>query len=407
MRDEKKSMLHAESGRAYLKNGLLDEAIVEFKASLSFAPDNLGASVNLATALKQKKSFPEAITILESLVNQDREISNENLGMIHYNLGNTYRDIKNEDKAIEQYKKAVEKRPNHASTWHNLGQSYFSTGDLENAAKAYEKALEYNPNHTEARARLELFNDLKDSGEIEAVKEIITKPSDEFEKMSILGVEYSLQGKFDIAISEFKKALNLYPDEGALYIRLAEAQFDFMHSKELKDLSLVEENIKLLDRAEQLIISGKSKYPRDKYNGLSELHDLKGRCFIVLKNYQLATEELEKALEIEPNREESIKMLSKLEDFKGFMREKESKSKSKGCFIATACYGTSIGEEVKNLCSFRDKYLDRNLIGRAMVQFYYNHAPKAADFIMDKEYLKIIIRECLRPYIWIINKIGR
>lgn len=75
------------------------------------------------------------------------------------------------------------------------------------------------------------------------------------------------------------------------------------------------------------------------------------------------------------------------------------------CFIATACYGTSMAEEVKTLSAFRDRYLITNPTGEAMVKFYKTHSPRVADFIRDKEDLKIIIRACLKPIVWIISKV--
>jgi len=86
-------------------------------------------------------------------------------------------------------------------------------------------------------------------------------------------------------------------------------------------------------------------------------------------------------------------------------RAKEEPGKKGGCFIATACYGSPMAEEVKILSTFRDRYLTTNPTGKALVNFYYNHSPRVADFIRDKEDLKIIIRACLKPIIWIINKV--
>lgn len=76
-----------------------------------------------------------------------------------------------------------------------------------------------------------------------------------------------------------------------------------------------------------------------------------------------------------------------------------------GCAIATACYRTPMAEELKDLCVFRDQYLLTNPAGRALVKLYYRNSPKVADFIRDKECLKAIGREILRPFIWIIRKI--
>jgi hypothetical protein len=69
------------------------------------------------------------------------------------------------------------------------------------------------------------------------------------------------------------------------------------------------------------------------------------------------------------------------------------------CFIATACYGTRMADEVKILRRFRDRYLIKHPAGRAFVHFYNKYGPKAADFIRNKEPLKRIIRHCLKPII--------
>ncbi|MDH4219142.1 MAG: hypothetical protein OEW23_10240, partial [Candidatus Aminicenantes bacterium] len=75
------------------------------------------------------------------------------------------------------------------------------------------------------------------------------------------------------------------------------------------------------------------------------------------------------------------------------------------CFIATACYGTSMVKEVKILSAFRDQYLLTNPMGRVLVNFYKIYSPRVADFIRDKEYLKAGVRECLRPFIKIMSQI--
>lgn len=73
-----------------------------------------------------------------------------------------------------------------------------------------------------------------------------------------------------------------------------------------------------------------------------------------------------------------------------------------GCFIATACYGTAMAEEVKILSALRDRYLLPNPVGQAFVRFYYKYSPKVADFIRDNESLKAIVREFLKPIVCIV-----
>jgi uncharacterized repeat protein (TIGR02543 family) len=76
-----------------------------------------------------------------------------------------------------------------------------------------------------------------------------------------------------------------------------------------------------------------------------------------------------------------------------------------GCFIATASYGTPMAEEVKILSAFRDQHLLTNPIGRALIRVYYLYSPEAADFIRERESLKAVVRECLKPVIKIMRRI--
>lgn len=75
------------------------------------------------------------------------------------------------------------------------------------------------------------------------------------------------------------------------------------------------------------------------------------------------------------------------------------------CAIATACFGTSTAEEVQFLCALRDRYLLTNHQGRALVRAYYHISPTIAGLIQDKEYLRMIVREHLKPLIWIARMI--
>lgn len=70
-----------------------------------------------------------------------------------------------------------------------------------------------------------------------------------------------------------------------------------------------------------------------------------------------------------------------------------------GCFIATACYGTAMAEEVRVLSAFRDRYLLPHPPGRAFVGLYYALSPRIADGIRDNEEIKAMIRELLRPVV--------
>lgn len=74
-------------------------------------------------------------------------------------------------------------------------------------------------------------------------------------------------------------------------------------------------------------------------------------------------------------------------------------SRSGGCFIATAAYGTAMAKEIQILREFRDEYLLTNALGQAFVDFYCRISPPIADFIVEHPGLKPIVRAGLMPIV--------
>lgn len=75
-----------------------------------------------------------------------------------------------------------------------------------------------------------------------------------------------------------------------------------------------------------------------------------------------------------------------------------------GCFIATACYGTPMADEVILLKEFRDRDLLSNPVGKTFVRAYYKFSPSIADFINKTPLLKKIIRGILKPIVWVVRE---
>jgi outer membrane protein assembly factor BamB len=66
--------------------------------------------------------------------------------------------------------------------------------------------------------------------------------------------------------------------------------------------------------------------------------------------------------------------------------------KEKGCFIATAAYGTDTAEELDILREFRDMVLLPNSLGARFVSLYYRISPPIAGFISRHEVLRTAVR---------------
>lgn len=82
-----------------------------------------------------------------------------------------------------------------------------------------------------------------------------------------------------------------------------------------------------------------------------------------------------------------------------FLRSSEPEKKNKGCFIATAAYGTPMAKEVITLYDFRDLVLNKSEAGRQFVSFYYRFSPAISRVIKRNSLFKAISRLLLKPII--------
>jgi hypothetical protein len=67
------------------------------------------------------------------------------------------------------------------------------------------------------------------------------------------------------------------------------------------------------------------------------------------------------------------------------------------CFVATAAWGSPLAKDVGVLRRLRDRHLQSNGLGRAMVSAYYALGPALADAIREREGLRAAARIALAP----------
>lgn len=72
---------------------------------------------------------------------------------------------------------------------------------------------------------------------------------------------------------------------------------------------------------------------------------------------------------------------------------------NKNCFIATAAYGSGDEKDVETLRQFRNQFLLKTSFGKKFVRFYYQISPPIAEFIAQHEFLKILVRGALSPFV--------
>ena len=75
----------------------------------------------------------------------------------------------------------------------------------------------------------------------------------------------------------------------------------------------------------------------------------------------------------------------------------------KGCFIATAAYGSYLAPEVVKLRNFRDQVLLKTTAGTLFVELYYDLSPQFAEVIMDNPLLRDLARWTLTPLVYSVS----
>jgi hypothetical protein len=79
----------------------------------------------------------------------------------------------------------------------------------------------------------------------------------------------------------------------------------------------------------------------------------------------------------------------------------------RGCFIATAAYGTPTAEQIDVLREFRDAVLLESAAGSQFVALYYRLSPPIAEFIAGNSFLRTLVRELLvDPIVWVVEATG-
>jgi len=140
-----------------------------------------------------------------------------------------------------------------------------------------------------------------------------------YEDLHVRALTASLEGDYSTALGLINELSNKYPDEGAPLIR--KADLIYKGAEKLSSAQKIFDCIDMLDKAESLIRTKKSKYPMDKYNGLRDLYFLRGYFYSVLggampEYLDKAIDDFNRCLELDPNYEKAINLKERSEQEK-------------------------------------------------------------------------------------------
>ena len=226
------------SGFAYLNKKEYDKAISDFTKAIEIDPNYPFAYANRGLAYTYRKDLTRAILDYNKAIELEPKLA------VYTNRGCAYANQGNISQAISDFTKAIELNPNDAYAYTNRGLAYASQKNFAQAISDSAKAIEINPKYAEAYYSRGLAycgtkeydkaqQDMHKAQELgyvidPKILDAIKKTSES--KYSVVGsvvkiaeeayskgCEYSKNGNYDQAISEYTKAIEINPNYEQAY----------------------------------------------------------------------------------------------------------------------------------------------------------------------------------------------
>ena len=212
---------HWKYGFALHKADRFDEAAEQYRVALRLNPREKEVHFALGQVLLAQSQLNEARSELEeALRSQPRN------GEYHSEYGRVLERLGEKDKSGTEHTTAVRLAPKSGRNHYEYAMFLFRDGKLDQAIPEFETALKYNPKHPEAHYHLGRALYMK--GNYEGAKAHYLQTARLDPKAPVhsgLGAAYFRLGQTSEAITQFKEALRVNPDdaEAAENLRFAEA----------------------------------------------------------------------------------------------------------------------------------------------------------------------------------------
>jgi tetratricopeptide (TPR) repeat protein len=131
------------------KDGVIDEAIYEYKKAIKFYPYEEVYHHKLGDAYREINEFEESLKSYKNALKLN--LYQEET---HFNLGLLYGKIGDFDNAIKKFEEVLKLDPYYYQAYTNLGIAYELKGEIKKAKQMYKKALSINKDHQLAKQRL-------------------------------------------------------------------------------------------------------------------------------------------------------------------------------------------------------------------------------------------------------------
>ena len=187
------------------------EAIKCYDKAIKINPDYDKAWNNKGIALAKLGKYNEAIKCFDQAIK-----INPNDADALINKGVALGNIGKPDEEIKCFDQAIKINPNHDKAWFNKGIVIGNLGKHDEEIKCYDMAIKINPNDAEAWSNkgVTLGNIGKPNEEIKCYKEAIKINPNYAEAYANLGITFLNLRKYDKAVTELRKAKELFSKKG-------------------------------------------------------------------------------------------------------------------------------------------------------------------------------------------------
>jgi len=278
--------VHYFKGFKYAKNNAtLGRAVQECELSYKIYPLNVDSNYELGNAYARLDEKEKAIWAYLKAID-----ANPGYDEIYSNLGIMYGQTNKIPEAIEALNKSIEINPLSAPNRSYLAQVYIGRKEWEKAAEEYREILELEPENAKARANLSYIQ--AQMGKEPPV------PTQEINLLFEKGEGYVNNRDWNRAEETYRKVVKLLP--GSIKAHLYLGNIYFSQGK-------LEEAINQYEKINEL---------SPTFN--SGAHNNLGLAYLELKKVDLAREEFQKVLKVDPGNEVAGKKLEEIESgFKG------------------------------------------------------------------------------------------
>lgn len=295
----------------YTESESPEEALALYKKAIDADPLHKQANGNLISFYEKNRDFDALTGHYESLISKISQskksgYTSEELSDIYNYYGNVLLDKKGDPaKAKDIYLKAISINPDNTYANRNLGLAYDRTRQTDLALEQFQKAIGILKKNDQAEPAqyADLYNDIgtvyqnKKNNPEEAQKYYLLALSSSPAHTAAnrnLGVAYKASGQTDLALEQFKKAIDVLKRDD----RASQQDYADLYN----DIGIIYHNKREFEEAQKYYLLVLSSEPghADANRNLALAYDAAGQTDLAIEQSQKAIELLNSSVQTDP-----------------------------------------------------------------------------------------------------------